>query len=162
MFRSIKLPNNISGKIYLHSMPGNYEEYELALSELSEKDIQTVISLTSLDEIRMKAPHYAKAIEAGSLPFNRISFPIRDFSVPEDRDAYLRLVKETASNIKSGDSVLVHCGAGIGRTGMFAACVLLALGLKKPDALAHVRSAGSEPEMPYRAALVDWVADHIQ
>jgi len=161
MFRSIELPSSIRGKIYLHSMPGNYEEYELALSELSEKDIQTVISLTSLDEIKMNAPDYTKAIEAGSLPFNRISFPIRDFSVPEDRDAYLRLVKETARNIKGGESVLIHCGAGIGRTGMFAACVLLALGLKKPDTLSRVRSAGSEPEITYQAALVDWVAEQF-
>jgi protein-tyrosine phosphatase len=161
MFRLIELPSNISGKIYLHSMPGYYEEYELAFSELSEKDIQTVISLTSLDEIRRKAPDYAKAIEAESLPFTRISFPIRDFYVPDDRDAYLRLVKETADNIKGGESVLVHCAAGIGRTGMFAASVLLALGLKKKDALARVRAAESEPEITYQAALVDWVADHI-
>jgi protein-tyrosine phosphatase len=161
MFRSIELPDSIPGKIYLHSMPGYYEKYELAFLELSEKDIQTVISLTSLDEIRMKAPDYAKAIEAGSLPFNRISFPIRDFYVPEDRDAYLRFVKETASNIKGGESVLIHCAAGIGRTGMFAASVLLALGLKKPDALARVRAADSEPEITYQAALVDWVSDHI-
>ena len=161
MFRLIELPSNISGKIYLHSMPGYYEKCELAFSELLEKDIQTVISLTSLDEIRTKAPDYAKAIEAGSLPFNRISFPIRDFSVPDDRDAYLRLVKETASNIAGGESMLVHCAAGIGRTGMFAASVLLALGLKKPDALAHVRAADSEPEITHQAAIIDWVADHI-
>ncbi len=162
MFRLIELPSNISGKIYLHSMPGYYEEYELALTELSEKDIQTVISFTSLDEIRMKAPDYAKAIQAGSLPFKRISFPIRDFSVPDDRDAYLRLVKETASNIEGGESVLVHCAAGIGRTGMFAASVLLALGLTKPDALARVRAADSEPEIMYQAALVDWVAEKFR
>jgi protein-tyrosine phosphatase len=161
MFRSIKLPDHIPGKIYLHSMPGYYEKYELAFSELSEKDIQTVISFTSLNEIRMKSPDYAKAIEAGSLPFTRISFPIRDFSVPDDRDAYLRLVKETACSIMGGESVLVHCAAGIGRTGMFAASVLLALGLKKPDALARVRAADSEPEITYQAALVDWVAEQF-
>ena len=142
-------------------MPGYYEKYELAFSELSEKNIQMVISLTSLDEIRTKAPDYAKAIEAGSLHFNRISFPIRDFSVPEDTDAYLRLVKETASNINGGESVLVHCAAGIGRTGMFAASMLLALGMEKPDVLARVRAAGSEPEITHQAAIIDWVADHI-
>jgi protein-tyrosine phosphatase len=158
MFRSIELPDHIPGKIYLHSMPGYYEKYELAFSELSEKKIQTVISFTSLDEIRMKSPDYAKAIEAGSLPFTSISFPIRDFSVPDDREAYLRLVKETAGSIMGGESVLVHCAAGIGRTGMFAASVLLALGLKKPDALARVWAAESEPEITYQAALVDWVA----
>ena len=162
MFRSIELPDSIGGNIYLHSMPGYYEDYELAFSELEDKEINTVISLTSLDEIRRKAPYYAKEIETGSLPFKRISFPIRDFSVPDDRDAYLRLVKETANNIKGGGSVLVHCGAGIGRSGMFSACVLLALGLKKTDALARVRTAGSEPEITYQAAIVDWVADQFR
>jgi len=161
MFRSLELPGSIPGKIYLHSMPGYYEQYEPAVLEISEKGIQKVISFTSMDEIRAKSPEYAKAIEAGSLPFDWISFPIRDFYVPEDRDAYLRLVKETARNIAGGESVLVHCAAGIGRTGMFAASVLLALGLDKSDAVAHVRSAGSEPEITYQAALVDWVADNI-
>jgi hypothetical protein len=39
--------------------------------------------------------------------------------------------------------------------------VLLALGLKKPDAVARVRAADSEPEITYQAALVDWVAEQF-
>ncbi|MBN2325368.1 MAG: phosphatase, partial [Spirochaetes bacterium] len=84
MFRSIELPVSIKGILYLHRMPGYYESYEQSLSELSEKGIRTVISLTPLDEIRRRSPEYAKAIESDSLPFSRISFPIRDFDVPED------------------------------------------------------------------------------
>ena len=161
MFRSVELPSHIPGQIYLHSLPGYYEECELAFSELADRGIRTVICFTPLDEIRIKSPGYADAIERGVLPFEMISFPIRDFSVPDDRDAYLRLVKETARRIGGGERVLVHCAAGIGRTGMFAASVLLALGVKKKNALSRVRAAGADPEIAYQSEIVDWVADRF-
>jgi hypothetical protein len=51
-------------------MPGYYEEYELAVSELSEKDIHTVISFTSLDEIRIKSPT-VRGVRTGDVPPGR-------------------------------------------------------------------------------------------
>ncbi|GAB3669793.1 protein-tyrosine phosphatase family protein [Ramlibacter alkalitolerans] len=52
-------------------------------------------------------------------------------------------------------SVLLHCAAGMGRTGT-AACVLKALGLATPEALQRVRDAGSNPQNAEQSGLVDW------
>jgi protein-tyrosine phosphatase len=52
--------------------------------------------------------------------------------------------------------VMLHCAAGLGRTGSTAACVLKALGLETDDALQRVRDAGSNPQNAQQSGLVDW------
>jgi len=51
-----------------------------------------------------------------------------------------------AARLRAGAVVLVHCQAGIGRTGTTAACLLRELGLDTEAALGRVRAAGSGPE----------------
>ena len=46
--------------------------------------------------------------------------------------------------------------AGLGRTGTVAACVLKTLGLDTPQALQHVRDAGSNQQNAEQSGLVDW------
>ncbi len=58
--------------------------------------------------------------------------------------------------LERGDAVLLHCAAGMGRTGSTAACVLKALGLHRDDALQRVRDAGSNPQNAQQSGLVDW------
>ena len=70
--------------------------------------------------------------------------------------AYYGLVD--LGGLSAGRRVLIHCGAGIGRTGTLAVCVLVALGQTRAEAEAVVRAAGSQPETPEQHALVGWWA----
>ena len=54
-----------------------------------------------------------------------------------------------------GQQVLLHCAAGIGRTGTVAACVLKHLGLPAALALARVRAAGSNPQSALQSGWID-------
>ncbi|MFP3868502.1 MAG: hypothetical protein ACLFUU_10110 [Desulfobacteraceae bacterium] len=47
-----------------------------------------------------------------------------------------------------GKGVLLHWGAGKGRTGMFAIATLMALGLSETEARQRINDAGSYPERP--------------
>jgi len=162
LFRTVVLPRDVSGSLYLHSMPGRYDSLSTTVSEIEEKEIDIVVSLTSLEEIRNKSPEYANAIDDNSLGFERMEFPIIDFGIPQDSIAFLNLVKTLAGRLKYGEKLLIHCGAGIGRTGTLAASVLLSLGKNLSESLKAVEDAGSNPETEEQMDLVKWISNHFR
>jgi protein-tyrosine phosphatase len=162
MFRSIEIPDTVNGEIYLHSMPGRYEQLHLAAEEINEKGISKVVSLAPDQEIEKKSPDFARAIQSGAFVTSRISFPIEDYGIPSDRKAFLELSDDLAKAVKNGESILIHCGAGIGRTGILATSVLMSLGIDPQTAIELVRAAGSGPETPDQEDLVNWVSTELE
>jgi len=68
-------------------------------------------------------------------------FPFHDGGIParlEDGEAIVASVIEVA---RAGGNVVIHCRGGLGRTGLIAACALVALGHSAADAIAAVRAA---------------------
>lgn len=153
MLREVRLPP-VPGRLLLTAMPGRDGPLEDELAEIAR--CSRVVVLTTDEEIAAKSPLYGEWLAArpvdASPPFVR--YPIGDFRVPDDPDAFLGLAREIASRVQAGESVVVHCAAGIGRTGMFATCVLIALGVGRDDALAAVDRAGSGPETPEQRELI--------
>ena len=145
----------------MHSMPGRYEPLDSAVQAIKDAGISTVVSLASDQEIEAKSPEFAKAIDSETFRPNRISFPIEDYSVPADRSAFLNLSNELALSLESGQKVLVHCGAGIGRTGTLAVSVLMSLGIDPNVAEKLVREAGSGPETSDQEDLLEWVSTNL-
>ena len=68
------------------------------------------------------------------------NFPIPDFGLP-DKDAFLNLVVQVAAFLRSGENVALHCRAGVGRSGMGCAAVLMAHGMTADAAIAQVSAA---------------------
>ncbi|HID10788.1 MAG TPA: phosphatase [Candidatus Latescibacteria bacterium] len=146
MFRQVSLPCEVLGRLFLHSMPGRNEPFEDAQEEIERQGITRVVCLTPREEIRSKSPSYYSALESDSLPWTHTEFPIPNYGVPQDEEAFLNLIRSIAHHLRKGERVLIHCGAGYGRTGMVAICVLMALGLGKDEAEERVKSANSSPE----------------
>ena len=74
-------------------------------------------------------------------------YPIPDLHAPRATDG-ARMVERLTGLLESGESVIVHCGAGMGRAGTMAAAVLIRAGAPIDDALATVAAArpGAGPE----------------
>lgn len=158
MFRYVPLPNGVKGRLYLHSMPGRFEPLQASIDEIQRRGIGQVICLTAMDEIKGKSPEYARLLGNGNTPWRQVMFPIVDFGVPGDQWRYLSFVVQIAQSLRAGDYVLVHCAAGVGRTGLLAASVLVALGMSVDAAQHAVHAAGSYAERPEQIELIQWVA----
>jgi protein-tyrosine phosphatase len=156
MLRAVELPKAVPGSLYLHSMPGRYEPFEQARAAIVSKRIGRVVCLTPSDEIEAKSPDYHRALLQG-VPWQHVAHPVTDFGVPEDRSAFGTLARDIANALRAGESILIHCGAGIGRTGTLAAAVLLALGSSLPEATRAVKRAGSSAETGGQRALLEWL-----
>lgn len=150
--REVTLDGYISGKLYLSHLPGRCgDEASPQRAFASDREIiaasgiDIVVCLLDSAEIERKSIAYSWAIASGKLPWRTQQFPIADFSVPPV-DALHLLASQLASDLHSGTKVLVHCAAGIGRTGLVATATLVALGMSLDAATAVIRAAGSEAE----------------
>lgn len=157
MFRSVELPNHIPGRIVLHNMPGRYgQSLTDTFQEIEQSGINRIISLAPLEEIEQNSPDYLRAITAGLLPCPYECLPVPDFGVSQDRERFYVFVREAANRLLAGESILIHCGAGIGRTGMLVCCLLNALDIPIKEALKIAHEAGSGPETAEQEELIKW------
>lgn len=162
LFREVKLPNGVSGRLYLHSMPGRRESLDDAWAEVRRLGVFSIVCLSPLDEIRDKSPKYAEAIQTFRLPCNLRRLPVCDYQGPDDDELFCQLATQVADSLRNGDGILVHCGAGIGRTGMFTIAALMALGLSVHEARRRVETAGSSPEVPAQEETIRRVSRLLQ
>lgn len=70
-----------------------------------------------------------------------INFPIVDRHVPEKGNKVDSLIEQLYQKIQNGNSVVVHCRMGIGRSSIIAACILLKQGFKTEQILQKITSA---------------------
>ncbi len=158
MYRLVKLPEEVAGRLYVGGMPGRYEAFDQAWRAIIDHGVTRVICLVPPEELRDKSPLYAGALDEARMPWVYENFPIEDFEAPTDRQAFWRMARKAARLLGEGETLLVHCAAGIGRTGTFSVCVLLALGLAPAAARAALRKVGSAPENAAQDDVIQWAA----
>jgi protein-tyrosine phosphatase len=154
--RRVRLPPEVPGQLWLGPMPGRFQAWPAFTAEAERSGLALVVCLTPKPELAELSPDYHAALARGRLPFRWMHVPMRNFGLPEDPAAFRRDVGAIADAVREGKAVLLHCAAGMGRTGTAAACVLKSLGLEAQEALQRVRDAGSNPQNAEQSGLVDW------
>ncbi len=145
-FRPLPLPDDVPGRLWLQSMPGRREPWSAFLDEARLNRLDMLVCLNPLEEVAELSPAYHKAVAQGRMPFRWLHVPMRDFGLAADAAAFRQGVEQVAQGLRMGDRALLHCAAGMGRTGTMAACVLKRLGMPAVEALAAVSAAGSNPQ----------------
>ena len=105
------------------------------LEELRRRGFTVLVSLLPEET---QPPRYDVGRAAG-LGFARYNIPVEDFHPPtvDQLEAFVALIE----SLPPGTKTIVHCEAGLGRTGTFAAAYWVAKGLTVAEAVARVRRA---------------------
>ena len=154
-FRPLPVPAPIAGAVWLHSMPGRLERWDAFLAEAQRNRVSLIVCLTPRHELASLSPAYAAALREGTLAMRWLALPMRDFGLADNLREFRAGIVSVAEAVRTGDSALLHCAAGIGRTGTAAACLLKHLGVQRELALQQVLAAGSNPESAAQAGLIN-------
>jgi len=117
------LPQQLAGS----AQPGWMSEMGEDLEWLRKVGIKLVVTLT-------ESPLEVGLVEG--LRFRH--FPIRDMGIPGPRETH-QLCREVFDSIQREEPVLLHCKAGLGRTGTMLACYLVSQGMEAEAAISRVR-----------------------
>ena len=96
---------------------------------LIEADDRTRLGVTALDDM------------IAAVGLENASFPIRDHGVPpkEHTTELEQLLDGVEARIRNGKTIVIHCQAGLGRTGMIAGILLRRFGIDGETAIKTIR-----------------------
>lgn len=167
----------LQGKIGMTFAPGKTAQGMHALWDRSLREdlsrlkeyYQTDILITLIEKHEFSFLHIDNLFsELDSLGIQHIWFPIKDESVPDSLDIFIPLVKQIIHLTSLGKTVIIHCRAGLGRTGMVVACCLVALGYTPKSSIELVRKTREytietqEQEEYITKFSLQWLAEFVE
>jgi protein-tyrosine phosphatase len=134
-----ELPFSCSGTVYRSAMPySTYDPDGELISAYKNREVSTIVLLASYEECLRITDRDLRALYKAE-GFDILYLPIPDFGIP-DLGKLQAGVQEALSLSKSGQGIVIHCHAGLGRTGLFAACLAKqGLDLSSEEAIQWIR-----------------------
>jgi protein-tyrosine phosphatase len=134
-----ELPFGQPGRIFRSPMPfGKYDPEGLVYEAYRDNDISMIVLLAEDHECKEKARRDLRMLYTQD-GFTVMHLPIVDFGIPS-ASVLRETLDVTVREAQSGRHVVIHCSAGIGRTGLFTACLArVLLNLPGEQAIEWVR-----------------------
>jgi len=145
------------GKLALAPRPRGGDWLEEEMDAWRRAGIDTVLSLLTLEE-EQDLDLLREAHEANARGMKFVSLPIPDRQVPNSESEVSATLDRLDADLAAGKNVVVHCRQGVGRTGLVAACLLVAKGLT-PEVAVKILSAARGAPVPETAEQRRWI-DH--
>ena len=132
------------GFLAVMAKPATSRSIEYEFVGIAKKRIRKVVSLLEQSEARdVGLDRERELCEINGMEF--VSYPITDWGLPSSVTEFAEFTRSMHQQIANGTNTVVHCGAGIGRTGMLAAGILLHCGYEPDDAFRHISQARGAP-----------------
>lgn len=133
-----RIPAPGPGRLWIGPRPRG-ERLSESMDRYGRQGITTILSmLEPAEAVELGLMAEPDAAAKAGLTF--LSHPIVDHGLP-DRARFDRLLDGLAARIHAGEGLLIHCRAGIGRSGMAVCGTLIRLGETPQDAIRTVSEA---------------------
>lgn len=157
VFQMVEVPvPGAAGRLFVGQLPGRVTKVVGELDALVAFGIRHVFGLLPRIDLadHYRVPTYVE--EATARFGERLHLlDVVDYEVPPDEAAFEAAVVAAERALDQGDKVYVHCGAGCGRAGVFAACLLVRRGVEPLEAIRQYRRVrGCGPETPEQVGYV--------
>jgi protein-tyrosine phosphatase len=115
-----ELPFHLPGRIFRSPMPFSvYDPQGDSLLQFKREKGSLIVLLAEEEECMERTGRNLKSLYLQE-GFQVIHLPIPDFDVPSKEDLE-GAVKKTVEQAQAGQNIVIHCHAGLGRTGLFVA-----------------------------------------
>jgi protein-tyrosine phosphatase len=143
-----------TGRLVIMPRPRAGDWLEDEIAAWKDAAVDTVLCLLEREEIdELGLRHEAELCRARGIEW--LSFPIRDRGLPSSTGETLALATSLLARLRAGQVVAVHCRAGIGRSALIAACVMIVSGIDASDAFTRIAAARGT-QVPDTEEQRDW------
>lgn len=147
-----------SGSLSVMAKPVSGEWIEDEFSGIAQTGINRIISLLEEHEsYEVGLSQESRLTEKNDMEF--ISYPIPDRGLPTSVSEFATFTKRLYHEAAGGLNTVIHCRAGIGRTGIVAAGVLLHCGFEPKEAFSLI-SEKRGVSVPDTQEQIDWVTNN--
>ncbi len=135
--------------------PNKYCDLEAGVQLISDTGVNRIVSLLELKEATNLGLIDERSIaERHNIEF--VNLPIADLKLPQSASVFAEQSKQLYDTICEGVNTLVHCRAGIGRTGMLCAAILANAGYTFAQAIDRI-SAQRGVRVPDTQVQLQWL-----
>jgi hypothetical protein len=149
----LELPAAVPGALWMCGKHAIGPDHRRLIDEVG--GAASIVCLVERHEIEARYPTYVAWLDrdrAGDVMWR----PIADLDAPSV-EGMTEVVDEIVDRLHRGETLIVHCAAGMGRAGTVATCVLIRLGVGPADALRAVSEVrpGAGPEVGAQRDMVE-------